>query len=126
MLKEHLSIGGIEINKIESTYLKVEEMAKSRGLEVKRFPEISNDVALVGNLILVWLSNLHWRNITTNGTSPADRDYGGAKSLENLFESIRLEKEAFERNRTSSYSITRFMRTEEYMKNKVREIILKK
>ncbi|WP_218966736.1 hypothetical protein [Paenibacillus sp. LK1] len=101
-------------------------MAKSEGLEVKRFPEISNDVVLVGNLILVWLSNLHWRNITTSGANPADRDYGGTVSLENLFQSIRLEKETFERNRTAPYSITRFMMTEEHMKNKIREIIYKK
>lgn len=66
-------------NKLRYVYRAVKRMADEAGLSVER--TFSSHTVLVGGLLLVWLDNMHWKELKVGASDYQSRDYGGKESL---------------------------------------------
>ncbi|MEK4851508.1 helix-turn-helix domain-containing protein [Paenibacillus sp. FSL H7-0756] len=66
-------------NKLRTVYRTVKSMADEAGLSVER--TFSSHAVLVGGLLLVWLDNMHWKELKLGASDYKSRDYGGKESL---------------------------------------------
>lgn len=65
--------------KLRTAYRTVNSMAVEAGLSVER--TFSSHAVLVGGLLLVWLDNMHWKELKVGVSDYLSRDYGGKESL---------------------------------------------
>lgn len=65
--------------KLRTAYRTVKSMAVEAGLSVER--TFSSHAVLVGGLLLVWLDNMHWKELKVDTSNYISRDYGGQETL---------------------------------------------
>lgn len=77
------------MRKLRTAYRTVKSMAVEAGLSVER--TFSSHAVLVGGLLLVWLDNMHWRELKLGASDYKSLDYGGKESLREKMQELKGE-----------------------------------
>ncbi|MEK3758798.1 helix-turn-helix domain-containing protein [Paenibacillus sp. FSL P4-0338] len=78
-----------DMRKLRNVYKTVKSMAVETGLSMER--TFSSHAVLVGGLLLVWLDNMHWRELKLGASDYKSRDYGGKESLRTKMQDLKEE-----------------------------------
>jgi len=116
-----------DLSKLQTAYKFVNDMADKKGLSVQQFPHITNHAILVGDVILVWLDNMHWKELRLSGGDYKSRDYGGKDSLEDKMQDLYIELRQRQEKLEQGYLvIDKFSITKEAIEHMIQKSIKKK
>lgn len=101
-------------NRNDKKFNRLKQMAKGYGFSIQRFTVKQKDVAVINNEMLVWLSNLHWKELGLQ-EDYIHRDYGGWSLLDKKLYNKAKEKQMEDQKFNCPVRIKRSLMTDKHL-----------